>query len=126
MEHLDQWKRDSIEKELHRFLHTSVKDEINQHLRTDVLSFMNFILIYWKGLLEYLQDLYEDTVKNVPAYKEFLQQNNAPLSINSMSEFKSLPLMDKSNYLKKFSLHQICKRIRQILTLLIINRRNFG
>src|ERR1035437_10274285 len=44
------------------------------------------------------------TIKKVPAYKDFLLENNFSIKkIRSLSDFRKLPIMDKKNYFAKYS-----------------------
>jgi phenylacetate-CoA ligase len=50
-------------------------------------------------------DLFRKVATRVPAYKNFLAKNHIdPNSITSIEDFKRLPLLDKNNYLRAYSL----------------------
>lgn len=52
--------------------------------------------------------LFQDVAERVPAYKAFLQRNRIkPHSIQTIEDFKKIPLIDKKNYLTQFSLHDL-------------------
>lgn len=47
--------------------------------------------------------------KRVPAYKKFLKEHRInPNSIKTITDFVKLPTIDKDNYLRKYSLEELC------------------
>lgn len=53
--------------------------------------------------------LFHAMAERVPAYKDFLKQNGInPESIETIEDFKKLPLLDKDNYLRKYPLKDLC------------------
>lgn len=54
--------------------------------------------------------LFHKMAERVPAYKKFLKKENInPRSIKTYADFqKNVPLLDKENYLKKYSLEELC------------------
>lgn len=53
--------------------------------------------------------LFKEAAKRVPAYKDFLKQNNIdPEKITTWKQFQTLPITDKNNYLRKYPLEQLC------------------
>lgn len=66
---------------------------------------------YWeaKGEKNALK-LFHDTVKQVPAYKKFLQNKKVSISgIKTIEDFKKLPDIDKKNYQTKYPLEDLCR-----------------
>lgn len=54
-------------------------------------------------------DLFHSMSKRVPAYKDFLLKNSIdPDKIVTTEDFKSVPLIDKDNYLRKYDLNDLC------------------
>lgn len=52
----------------------------------------------------------DKTALTVPAYKEFLVENNVDISsIQSLSDFQKLPLINKENYMKKYPIPETCR-----------------
>ena len=55
-------------------------------------------------------DLFHNVVASVPAYKEFLREHTInPATIQSIEDFQKLPLLTKENYLRRYSLAQLCR-----------------
>ncbi len=53
--------------------------------------------------------LFHEAAERVPAYKDFLKKNNIdPMQIKTMKDFKTVPLTDKDNYLRKYSRKDLC------------------
>jgi len=53
--------------------------------------------------------LFHEMAERVPAYKDFLKKHGInPKTIETISEFKTLPFIDKDNYLRKYSLADLC------------------
>jgi phenylacetate-CoA ligase len=53
--------------------------------------------------------VYRSAVERVPAYREFLaRQQSAVPEVRTLDEFRTLPLMDKKNYLTRFPLAEVC------------------
>jgi len=53
--------------------------------------------------------LFQTVAANVPAYQVFLQQQGInPASIKTFSDFQSVPLTTKTNYLYRYSLAELC------------------
>jgi phenylacetate-CoA ligase len=79
------------------FLHTPLNKIIDEHLNTD-----NFSAAL---------TLFQDIAATVPAYKDFLtQQNINPNSIKTLSDFQNLPTITKENYLRRYTLAQLCRQ----------------
>jgi phenylacetate-CoA ligase len=54
-------------------------------------------------------DLFHQMSKRVPAYKKFLKLNKIdPSKIQNIADFKTVPLIDKKNYLKAYPLDELC------------------
>lgn len=54
-------------------------------------------------------ELFHDMAERVPAYKDFLLNHGVDHStIRTIDDFKSLPLVDKKNYLTKYPLSELC------------------
>jgi len=54
-------------------------------------------------------NLFQAMAKRVPAYKDFLKQNNfSPSSVRSISDFTKIPAVDKDNYLRKYPKEMLC------------------
>lgn len=50
-------------------------------------------------------NLFKETSQNIPAYKSFLEKNKInPKKIKTINDFKLLPIINKKNYLRKYSL----------------------
>lgn len=65
---------------------------------------------YWisKGKKMALK-LFLSAAKNVPAYKDFLKKNGVKIgNIKTASDFQRLPLTNKENYIKKYTLAELC------------------
>lgn len=58
---------------------------------------------YWEDLaVNKIIDLCNFKVDSVPAYRKFLKDSGAkPKKINSIEDFRGLPLVDKDDYLRK-------------------------
>ena len=53
--------------------------------------------------------LFHEMAKRVPAYKKFLDAHDINVrSIKTISDFKKLPMLDKDNYLRKYSKSELC------------------
>lgn len=53
--------------------------------------------------------LFHEMSERVPAYKDFLKKNSFdPTKVKSMRDFKSIPLIDKDNYLRKYPREMLC------------------
>lgn len=53
--------------------------------------------------------LFHEMSRRVPAYKEILRKNKIdPTKIKNISDFKKLPLLNKDNYLRKYSREDLC------------------
>lgn len=53
--------------------------------------------------------LFHEAARRVPAYKQFLKEHKIrPSSIKTIEDFKSLPTVDKKNYLTKYPLQDLC------------------
>lgn len=53
--------------------------------------------------------LFHQMSVRVPAYKDFLQKNKInPEKIKTIEDFKSIPTVDKNNYLKNYPLEKLC------------------
>lgn len=53
--------------------------------------------------------LFHQAAKRVPAYRQFLHEHGIrPSGIRSMEDFAGLPYMDKDNYIRRFSLPELC------------------
>jgi len=53
--------------------------------------------------------LFHDMAEHVPAYKHFLTQHNINhRSIKTIIDFKKVPTIDKTNYLRRYPLHELC------------------
>lgn len=65
---------------------------------------------YWiKKGEEKALDLFRQMSKRVPAYKDFLRKNNIdPEKIKTIEDFKSVPIIDKNNYLRAYPLKDLC------------------
>lgn len=65
---------------------------------------------YWQKRGEVMAlRLFHDMAEHVPAYKDFLQQQNVdPQKIRTISDFKSVPTIDKDNYLRAYPLDALC------------------
>ncbi len=54
-------------------------------------------------------DLFRQAAARIPAYKDFLNQHNIdPSQIQTMADFAQVPYMDKTNYITKYPLDQLC------------------
>ena len=65
---------------------------------------------YWikRGEKQALR-LFHLMAQRVPAYKSFLKENKiVPEKIKTIQDFKSIPTIDKNNYLKKYPLEKLC------------------
>ncbi len=57
-----------------------------------------------------LLKLFQNVANTVPAYQAFLQENNInPESIKNFTDFQSLPLLNKKNYIQKYPLQDLCR-----------------
>ena len=55
-------------------------------------------------------ELFHDVAYTVPAYKSWLQQQGInPQEIETEADFQSLPLLTKTNYIKQYSLPELCR-----------------
>lgn len=64
---------------------------------------------YWSSVGQKMSlDLFKKAAEKVPAYKKFLNENNINCEkIKSWEDFKSLPIIDKKDYLKKFAFEEL-------------------
>ncbi|MEM1394868.1 MAG: phenylacetate--CoA ligase family protein [Cyanobacteria bacterium P01_H01_bin.150] len=78
------------------FLHTPLETVLQRHLNQNPAA-------------EVIK-LFQDVATNVPAYKAFLahQQIN-PDNIQTFKDFQKLPPLTKDNYLKSYSLAELCR-----------------
>src|SRR5689334_7309824 len=54
--------------------------------------------------------LFHDVARRVPAYRQFLEERGIdPASIRSAADFSTLPLTDKTNYLQRHLLAELCR-----------------
>ena len=61
-----------------------------------------------KGIKNALS-VFSEARKHVPAYQEFLSANNVGSGpVDSVEAFKQLPIVEKHNYLQKYSVEQLC------------------
>jgi phenylacetate-CoA ligase len=59
---------------------------------------------------EYLLELFHDVAGSVPAYREFLREHEVdPEAIRTIADFRSLPLMTKDTYHRRYPLPQLCR-----------------
>ncbi|BAZ41039.1 hypothetical protein NIES4101_70010 [Calothrix sp. NIES-4101] len=78
------------------FLHTPLDTKLQQHLHTEPAT----------ATLE----LFHQVVANVPAYKNFLTENGInSASIQTPTDFQTLPPLTKENYLQRFSLAELSR-----------------
>lgn len=62
-----------------------------------------------RGVTSVLQ-LFQDVVTKVPAYQQFLATHHRSIDqIQTGEDFQTLPLMTKDNYLRQYSLSQLCR-----------------
>ena len=55
-------------------------------------------------------ELFQAVSQNVPAYQAWLQaQNIDPQDIQTIADFKTLPLVNKANYIQQYSLPELCR-----------------
>jgi phenylacetate-CoA ligase len=53
--------------------------------------------------------LFRQMAERVPAYKDFLRKNKVdPKKIKTIKDFKSVPTVDKNNYLRRYPLEKLC------------------
>jgi phenylacetate-CoA ligase len=53
--------------------------------------------------------LFQRMAKTVPAYADFLKKNGArPANVKNAEDFSNLPWLDKENYLRRYSLAELC------------------
>ena len=79
-----------------QFLTTPLENLLPEHTNTDASSAA--------------LDLFHSVANTVPAYEDFLNQNNInPAQIQTYAEFQQLPLITKENYLKLHPLAQLCR-----------------
>jgi phenylacetate-CoA ligase len=56
-------------------------------------------------------ELFHQAAASVPAYKTFLQSAKInPQSIQTFADFQTLPLLTKDNYIKRYSLANLCRQ----------------
>jgi len=59
---------------------------------------------------EHLLELFHDVAGSVPAYREFLREHEVdPESVRTIADFRSLPLMTKDTYHRRYPLPQLCR-----------------
>ncbi|HET9721490.1 MAG TPA: hypothetical protein VFP32_00470 [Candidatus Saccharimonadales bacterium] len=65
---------------------------------------------YWQKQGEKMAlDLFQQMSRRVPAYKDFLKKHKVdPSKIKTIEDFKNVPLIDKDNYLRKYSRQDLC------------------
>ena len=57
-----------------------------------------------------VMEWFKDTVSHVPAYRDFLAQHAIdPKQVNTLADFKCLPLIDKNNYMTHYPLPTLCR-----------------
>jgi len=65
---------------------------------------------FWQemGQIKALQ-VFHAAAERVPAYKKFLHEHGIDHhSIKTLEDFKTVPVINKKNYLKKYPLHELC------------------
>ncbi len=77
-------------------------DELQEMLKTKPEQ-------YWRKRGEKMAlKLFHDMSKSVPAYKDFLKQNNFKASsVKTIEDFSKIPVVDKDNYLRKYSTKEL-------------------
>ncbi len=97
----------------------------NEHILASYLQTQEFLSIDTKALMhEYasvdakaLQQagfqnallLFREAAERIPAYRDFLKRHNVCAeSINTYQDFQNLPVTNKKNYLRAFSLKELC------------------
>lgn len=56
-------------------------------------------------------NLFHNVAETVPAYQKFLAEHDIiPNHIQTFAEFQTLPLITKENYLKHYSLPELCRQ----------------
>ncbi|CAD5910724.1 Putative phenylacetate-CoA ligase [Planktothrix tepida] len=62
-----------------------------------------------RGVTSVLQ-LFQQVVTTVPAYQRFLAEYYQSIpNIKTLEDFQTLPLITKENYLRQYSLSQLCR-----------------
>lgn len=94
----------------------------NKFEKLGIFNFYNFDADYFSKMLclkspEFWEkqgqkmalDLFKLASQRVPAYKDFLKKNKIdPKKIKTIKDFRSVPVTDKENYLKKYPLEKLC------------------
>ena len=89
-------KRDDAFAVLHYFLSTPLDAQIQRSLKSNHEAAVC--------------SLFHTTAAQVPAYKAFLAEHNfAPNSIRAFADIQQLPPLTKENYLRKYSLPDLCR-----------------
>lgn len=88
-----------------KFLHFSLPRSSSSSIR----DLKTKSTIYWEKLgQERAIKLTNFVIKNVPAYQKFLHQRGVGLKkVKNFGDFKTLPLVNKKNYLKKFKYEKL-------------------
>ena len=59
--------------------------------------------------IKYALSIFSRTLRSAPAYKNFLEENDSNFcDIDTIDDFKKLPLVNKKNYLQKYPIEQLC------------------
>jgi len=78
------------------FLHISLEEQLARHRQT--------------GSEASLMALFHTVAQTVPAYRAFLAAHDiTPQEINSLDDFRRLPLMTKQNYMRAYPLQERCR-----------------
>lgn len=78
------------------FLTTPLSTQLQRHEKT--------------SLEASVRNLFQEVAANVPAYKAFLAAHNInPAAIQTLSDYQTLPLLTKENYLRQYSLADLCR-----------------
>lgn len=85
-----------------------VIEKLSIFLNTSLDTFLQDRLIADPRL--HALQLFKATVENVPAYRQFLENQGVdPEKISTFKDFETLPLLNKTNYMQKYPLPERCK-----------------
>lgn len=98
---------------LENFNQRNNPENFHSYFELDINKFSNFLKNSSAEKIEHrgkdmVIKLFKQASSNIPAYKDYLKKNKiSPDKINDFSDFKSLPIISKKNYLRKYSIDDL-------------------
>jgi len=98
---------------LENFNQRNNSENFHSYFELDINQFSNFLKNSSAEKIEQrggdmVIKLFKQASSNIPAYKDYLKKNKISLNkIRNLSDFKSLPIISKKNYLSKYSMNDL-------------------